>query len=213
MPSYDFVFSNPLINTAFVVVETGLSRGHWGTAGPPSGQRIDAPVYAVISALVYTTGDGTEGFLRLYPLLNSKISVPSSVPNDKTLYIGWNISEGGSATYTLNAPDLYKLTRLDSGGLLGFTVIGSSGPDTCLEGYVWREAFPGDHVCVLPATRTQAAIDNEKAASRVNPQGTNKSCIAGYVWREAHPGDEVCVTEATRQQAKDDNAAAQSRRL
>jgi hypothetical protein len=40
------------------------------------------------------------------------------------------------------------------------------GPDTCLQGYVWREAFPGDHVCVTPATRSQAAYDNSQADSR-----------------------------------------------
>jgi hypothetical protein len=32
---------------------------------------------------------------------------------------------------------------------------GPSGPDTCLEGFVWREAFPGDHVCVTWETRQQ----------------------------------------------------------
>ena len=25
------------------------------------------------------------------------------------------------------------------------------GPDTCKQGYVWRDAIPGDHVCVVPA--------------------------------------------------------------
>ena len=39
-------------------------------------------------------------------------------------------------------------------------------PDTCLQGYVWREAVPGDYVCVTPETRAQAAQDNSLAASR-----------------------------------------------
>jgi hypothetical protein len=38
--------------------------------------------------------------------------------------------------------------------------------NTCLQGYVWREAVDGDHVCVTPETRTQAAEDNRLAAGR-----------------------------------------------
>ncbi len=36
-----------------------------------------------------------------------------------------------------------------------------------LAGYVWREAFPGDHVCVPPDDRAQAAYDNSQAVYRV----------------------------------------------
>jgi hypothetical protein len=43
---------------------------------------------------------------------------------------------------------------------------GPYGTDTCKQGYVWREAFPGDHVCVPPQTRAQAAEDNSLAVSR-----------------------------------------------
>ncbi len=43
---------------------------------------------------------------------------------------------------------------------------GNYGPDTCLQGWVWREAVPGDHVCVTPATRAQATYDNSQAAAR-----------------------------------------------
>jgi hypothetical protein len=182
---------------------------------PPTGQYINPRLNLEIPGMVYTTGNGTQGFLRLYPRLNSQTTIPSSIPEAETLYIGWNIPEEGGAHITLTAPSLYKLSSLSSDGPFAFTVIGDFGADTCLEGYVWREAFAGDHVCVLSETRRQAASDNENAASRVDPHGGfgSKSCIAGYVWREARPGDNVCVTEATRQQVKDDNAAAQSRRL
>jgi hypothetical protein len=44
---------------------------------------------------------------------------------------------------------------------------GAFGPDTCLEGFVWREAVPTDHVCVTPATRQQARDDNAQASARV----------------------------------------------
>ncbi|GAA3416592.1 hypothetical protein [Streptosporangium vulgare] len=40
------------------------------------------------------------------------------------------------------------------------------GPDTCKQGYVWRETTPADHVCVTPATREQVRADNAQAAAR-----------------------------------------------
>ena len=62
----------------------------------------------------------------------------------------------------------------DRGTMLTLTGVGSgaspspspSTTDTCVQGYVWREAVPGDHVCVTPETRAQAAQDNSLAASR-----------------------------------------------
>jgi LGFP repeat len=89
------------------------------------------------------------------------------------------------------------------------------GPDTCRQGYVWREATPTDHVCVTPATRGQTRDDNSQAASRRQPGGGAygpNTCRQGYVWREALPGDQVCVTPATRTQAARDNAIAANRR-
>jgi serralysin len=89
------------------------------------------------------------------------------------------------------------------------------GPDTCVAGYVWREAFPGDHVCVLEATRTQAANDNKLASQRRSPTGGPygpDTCRPGFVWREASPQDHVCVTGATRAQTSNDNNQAGARR-
>jgi hypothetical protein len=37
--------------------------------------------------------------------------------------------------------------------------------DTCKPGFVWREAFSNDHVCVDPAVRAQAQADNAAAKS------------------------------------------------
>src|SRR5665213_1639147 len=45
------------------------------------------------------------------------------------------------------------------------------GADTCAQGFVWRDAFAGDHVCVSSATRSQAAADNALAAARRVPGG------------------------------------------
>jgi hypothetical protein len=90
------------------------------------------------------------------------------------------------------------------------------GVDTCVQGYVWREAYPGDHVCVKPQTRTQAANDNAQANSRRSPNGGPygpSTCLQGYVWREARVGDLVCVPTETRSQTATDNAAAASRRV
>jgi hypothetical protein len=89
------------------------------------------------------------------------------------------------------------------------------GPETCKQGYVWREATgPNDHVCVIPATREQAADDNSKYAERrqgYGPYGPD-TCRQGYVWREASgPQDHVCVVPATRAQAAQDHAEAATR--
>lgn len=90
------------------------------------------------------------------------------------------------------------------------------GPETCKQGYVWREACsPDDHVCVVPPTRAQAAQDNALAASRRQPGGGPygpDTCKQGYVWREAcgHE-DHVCVVGGTRAQAAADNAQKTAR--
>jgi hypothetical protein len=87
--------------------------------------------------------------------------------------------------------------------------------DTCVSGYVWREAYPGDRVCVPPDTRTQAAQDNSQANDRRDPGGAYgpNTCRAGYVWREARADDLVCVTPDVREQTKRDNAEAPARRV
>ena len=87
------------------------------------------------------------------------------------------------------------------------------GPDTCVSGYVWREANPSDHVCVTPDVRTRTAQENAAAASRVDPAGAYgpNSCKQGYVWRNAYQGDAVCVSPGIRDDDAADNAAAASR--
>jgi hypothetical protein len=90
------------------------------------------------------------------------------------------------------------------------------GPDTCKQGFVWREAQPSDHICVTPQTRTQTAQENSLAATRRDPNGGAygpDTCLQGFVWREAFSGDHVCVPPASRDQAASDNAAAASRRV
>ncbi len=88
------------------------------------------------------------------------------------------------------------------------------GPDTCINGYVWREARVGDTVCVTPATRTQVAQQNANAGANKDPSQAYgpESCSQGYVWREAFDGDTICVTPAVRSSTLADNAAADSRK-
>ncbi len=88
------------------------------------------------------------------------------------------------------------------------------GPDTCRQGFVWREAIPSDHVCVTPASRALVSQENAQAPSRRNPTGPygSDSCISGFVWREAFGGDRVCVTPARRNAVRQENQLAASRR-
>jgi len=89
------------------------------------------------------------------------------------------------------------------------------GPDTCKAPYVWRDARPNDHVCVLSDIRQQTANENALADQRRSPTGGiygPNTCNAPYVWREAFPGDVVCVPVTSRTQAAEDNLAAASRK-
>ncbi|MDT5196922.1 MAG: hypothetical protein QOH20_3676, partial [Mycobacterium sp.] len=73
------------------------------------------------------------------------------------------------------------------------------GPDTCIQGFVWREAGPGDIVCVTPAVRSSTAQQNQAAGQNREPDGGAygpDTCKQGFVWREAFGGDVVCVTVA-----------------
>jgi hypothetical protein len=87
--------------------------------------------------------------------------------------------------------------------------------ERCLHGWVWREARPGDLVCVTGDVRSETRQENALAASRVQPGGGPSgpdTCRPGFVWREAYPDDHVCVTGRSRTQARSDNAAGRDRR-
>ncbi len=103
---------------------------------------------------------------------------------------------------------------LAAAGLLLSMTSAHADADLCRNGFVWREAFPNDHVCVIPAIRAQAAADNRMAGARREPNGGPygpDTCKQGYVWREANPADHVCVAPKTRSQAAADNRAAITR--
>lgn len=52
-----------------------------------------------------------------------------------------------------NRADVQKARKNDPPG-------GPYGPDTCRVGWVWRDAFEGDHVCVTGSDRTRTAQEN-----------------------------------------------------
>jgi hypothetical protein len=97
--------------------------------------------------------------------------------------------------------------------VLGMAVLASPAsaaphPLTCKSGYVWREAFPGDAVCVLwsSASRDIAREENRLGPSRTVPGSA--FCKSGFVWREARPSDLVCVPPAARDRVRNENLAA-----
>ena len=71
----------------------------------------------------------------------------------------------------------------------------------CRQGFVWREAFRGDYVCVTPESRSQAAQENADPAHA-------EPCAAGYVWREAISADHICVLVARRTAVAEENRRA-----
>ena len=112
------------------------------------------------------------------------------------------------------------LVALAALGTCGAPVAGADpalpfGPDTCLQGFVWREARSGDVVCVTPAIRARTAQENANPLANRQPGGGASgpdTCLQGFVWRDAFPGDHVCITPAIRTEAATDNAAAASRK-
>ena len=63
------------------------------------------------------------------------------------------------------------------------------GPDTCLNGYVWREAVASDHVCVTPPRRQQARNDNAQAAAR-------RDAVRVWLTSTARPSSRAPATRA-----------------
>jgi hypothetical protein len=81
-------------------------------------------------------------------------------------------------------------------------------PETCAEGFVWREATPEDKVCVT--RRRREAVASANASGR-----RMRTCPSGQVHRLAasRPGDSdiLCVSPAERALVREENAAAYSR--
>jgi hypothetical protein len=110
---------------------------------------------------------------------------------------------------------MHEKTRFTVVSLLAFVGLALSTEafaqtDACAKGYVWREAFAGDHVCVAKERRDLVADENRNAQKH-RKKGGGDECEPGYVWRMASPQDHVCVTQIERDQAQQDNSLATSR--
>lgn len=84
----------------------------------------------------------------------------------------------------------------------------------CKSGFVWREAGSADVICVTPAERQEARLQNRNAANNRQPGGGAygpNTCRQGYVWREAFTRDVVCVTPHERSVAREQNRLHASR--
>ena len=110
--------------------------------------------------------------------------------------------------------DSMKMSVVLAAFAFAVSIPGTVYSQTCVQGFVWREAFSGDRVCVTVAVRTRTAQDNQQAGAHRAPGGGPDgpdSCRTGFVWRDAGPRDHVCVPPETRDQAASDNRAAPSR--
>lgn len=209
---------NKLGNTDLVLLGSGLNHGAWiiGPYGPPGPISANGlGQWASQSDGIFT---GTQGWVRYYPIRPGG-SVPENPPNEDTIYIEWDAPYVGTNSYQATAPFPYVINANTNAGNAGagsegfyggaasivFDLTGASGTDTCANGYVWRDAFSGDHVCVTPAQRQQAADQNAAAAGHTDGGG---QCKTGFVWRNAGPNDKVCVSPADAQAAAEQNANA-----
>ncbi|MFI6453847.1 hypothetical protein ACIBF6_20080 [Streptosporangium amethystogenes] len=145
-----------------------------------------------------------------------KTGQSAGIPNDTVLihqYIGGRpyLTKKLSNYEPMQAIDADGVTvSIDSVGQEYATVTVSTDATTkCLEGYDYREAVAGDKVCVTPAAREQARIDNYDAPRWVDYE--TGGCLHVRRWRLITPDDHVCITPETEQQIIADNQAAPSR--
>lgn len=133
--------------------------------------------------------------------------------------IAWlqrNLTRADKApTQDFNANGVHiKVISVDINKRQAVVTVHSEMAQRCLMGFVWREAGPGDHVCVFVAERADARYENAIAFARRQPGGGPygpDSCGRGFVWREAFANDHVCVAPASRTRASKNNATAASR--
>lgn len=78
---------------------------------------------------------------------------------------------------------------------------GAYGPYTCKAGFVWRDSYEGDHLCVTPDERKKAHDDNPDRQPGGGAYGPY-TCKPGFVWRDSYDGDYACVTPRERDDEK-----------
>jgi hypothetical protein len=190
------------------------------TLGYPNGNAWEMPVTE--DRIVQASGDSIKfQSAFLYPgnsggaLLNGKFELVGLVRKDEPPH-------GEAANFDLviqklrdwgypvslrraraSAAPVPTQTTESPGAVIG-RIVGGRTEKACTPGYVWREAFPGDHVCVTPESRAQAARDN------AGPYHA-EPCRPGYVWRDAGPSDHICVPVARRSEVAEENRLAAER--
>jgi hypothetical protein len=135
---------------------------------------------------------GTDRVLRLYQMPSPAIVIDREVTDFDAASQGQLLVLRKSGTLLLE--------RAPFGGAEG----------ACIEGFVWRQVNPDDHVCVLPAQHAQAAADTAASRSHLAPPLLWRQpdvCDKGFVWRQAYQDDHACVSSETRKQTAADNAA------
>jgi hypothetical protein len=78
----------------------------------------------------------------------------------------------------------------------------------CVKPFIWRQAEPGDKVCVTKETQMRILAENRAATDNRSPTGGAygpDTCKVGFVWRNAFDGDVVCVTPESREMTASDN--------
>ena len=149
---------------------------------------------------------GTDGVLSLV----------SGAFDSKTFSLGQSpvttkVVDRGVESFTAVSMDEVLALRDNGSLLMENAPFGVAADGTCVQGFVWRQVNPQDHVCVAPATRTQTANDTAAGPSHLAPPAKgveDGTCAQGYVWREADATDHVCVLPSTRKQTLVDNALA-----
>jgi hypothetical protein len=211
---------------------SGSSAGRGHTAGTSTGTGAGTPPGQVVGSSTSTststssTGTGSTGTASTGTSTSTSTSTGTGTVDAGSTSTGV-ITKTGQTTSTSTSttqPSLHVphslITALPHVTNPTVTAIpsptGTIGDPgvPCLEGYVWRQAYAGDYVCVTPVTRAQAAADNAAAVSRVQQGGGaygQYTCQQGYVWRQVVPTDYVCVTAAVRAQAQYDNSQADNR--
>jgi hypothetical protein len=67
----------------------------------------------------------------------------------------------------------------------------------CQPGFVWRDSFEGDAVCVTPQERDAVHNANPNRQPGGGASGP-ATCKSGFVWRDSFEGDALCVTPQER---------------
>jgi beta-lactam-binding protein with PASTA domain len=197
-------------------------------AGAPRGTSVDIFVRQETVLVPRVTGLKTEqAKIRLYekglvPVIRQEKAPAGTPATDLDVVIAQlqeenkAVGKGSEVAVVVRASAEQPWLRFPIAGVSAVIVTPPpAASNRCISGFVWREAFPGDLVCVTPQIRAQAAMDNAQAASRYQPGGGpygRQTCRQGFVWREANARDRVCVSPATRAQAARDNSMAASRR-